>query len=357
MIKSEFTLTDDQGLSNKPSESYPGGHKVWWTLYQGDRQASLLLGLPYCVVDAHYGISVEERLADKSMEPFNFSQACNVVIGAFLDSRLGHSNRPSPGMLDNLNDLMNLIHKSRSREWWTLPPKSLSASESLERLLQQTSFLNLKMYIHLPLLLWHGGCKEGAIACTTAAEQLLERAIRLREGSRTARLFDCKTLDFTAFVAAIVVLLGPLNRKRSSLVKALTDQFKLETSETNGQAATQFAETLSSLYQKSEEKEPENDQYTVKLPYFGVVIRNPGNRKQPTFSVTRLDDPQTAHSLIPYSNMSADSPQVTESDLASDPAWVDTGTTEAFWQMLDMDSFSFDDVFPWLDQNFDFDTV
>jgi hypothetical protein len=309
--------------------------------------------MPYCIVDAHYGLSVSERLADTTWGEYSFTQACNVVIGRVLDAHLTQANDSSSDALASLNESLDLIEKSRPVDWWTICPvintHSIEAMDrTREKLLFQTTFFHIRMYVHLPLLL-RPNATQGSKACVEAAEEMLNRIILLRDGTRATRLFDCKSMDFMGFVAAAVILLDPTqgsNRGGIGVVEQLRRQFEQEVEATKCDAARRYAMALDELLKHSEDS-PGRGVVKIKLPYFGVVMKNPerhGHHEQELQVDETMQDIHDESGDLHESTLS-------EPDELPSSIWRESDT---LWEMIDVDSFSFDDVFPWLDQSAQF---
>ena len=57
---------------------------IWWSIYNGDRSLSLLLGLPYGFNDAHYGCTIRTDFADGDLLTANLA----VMTGRIIDRNL-----------------------------------------------------------------------------------------------------------------------------------------------------------------------------------------------------------------------------------------------------------------------------
>jgi hypothetical protein len=186
----------------------PALQAIWWAIYHGDRFTSMLLGLPYGFNDVHYGPILESM---QGSAEHRFILRCAFVAGKVIDRNIVPA-QPSFAKAMDLDEQMEAIAASMPESWWTIPVGieryGRDLDELRDRLLQQFYFFHVRMYIHLPFLA--GPQTTAGPRAVDAAYEMLRRFQLLRAEVAGAPLFDCKTSDFVAFTAAVVLLLDTL---------------------------------------------------------------------------------------------------------------------------------------------------
>jgi hypothetical protein len=265
--------------------------RIWWAIYHGDRFTSLLLELPHGFNDAH----LEQSLAradgrDSNSWLATFIHDCATMAGEVIDSSMTSFAK---SML--LDEKMDGIYHSAPVSWWhaSLEDDQLRSRMQLqqlvERLLIHIFFFHIRMYIHLPLLKSTSGQRPdqhfatavSKQACGEAARQILSRYLLLRTHVDGHSLFDCKTTDFVAFTAAVVIIITKGASQHSS-VHTENDELGL-------------VWEVHRLFQAAGEKDPEckltaqcrialsvllghiedgtDGNQDITIPYFGKVLR------------------------------------------------------------------------------------
>jgi hypothetical protein len=124
-----------------------------------------------------------------------------------------------------LDEEMKQIETSLPETWWDvstlLAEPSPEVNEARQRLLLQTFFFLVRMYMHLPSLLrphTASHCETSKIICMKSSRELVRRYHMLRSEVDGRYLFECKTNDFVGFTAAIILVIGLFSRARASPV-------------------------------------------------------------------------------------------------------------------------------------------
>jgi hypothetical protein len=322
---------------------------IWWAFYHGDRFSSLLLGLPYGFNDAHFGPSIEHATPEH-----RFILRCAFVAGKVIDRNV-MPGKPSSASSMLLDEQMDTIASSMHLSWWDLP--DLIPSSDLEidalrhRLLLQFYFFHVRINLHLPFVVRSESTSprdSHRLACMEASRQLLTRFLLLRTRVRGASIFDCKTSDFVAFMAAVALILGlsptvtPISNEDQSLITLVKGVFDRE--EKGGcKIAYQCRRMLDILLgiplcdsETSSGKLPRK----FVIPYFGYIHRDL-TRQAP---VADLNE----QGATAVSNMSSEGTGVpdTESGSNSLPEVIDT---EMGWDFGGLEHFQVDDLSSWLD--------
>ncbi|KAI9046072.1 uncharacterized protein KD926_006019 [Aspergillus affinis] len=194
-------------------------HFLWFRIVFYDRQMCLLLGLPQGTLDR--SMADEATLAGES--PGGRLERLHCVIA----SRVLERNESSFGCWDYAltqaleQDLRSAAQGMPSR-WWLMPHLRSEKNDPQElfwemrRLSEQLCHYNLLNQLHLPYMLHRSiECQHehSRIVCVNASREVLSRFIMLHRWNRGA--FSCRTMDFTAVMAAITLLLAHLASRRS----------------------------------------------------------------------------------------------------------------------------------------------
>ncbi|KAL4918994.1 hypothetical protein BDW62DRAFT_217404 [Aspergillus aurantiobrunneus] len=289
------------------TKAYP--HFMWFRIVFYDRQMCLLLGMPEGTPDRTMGS--DAMLAQDS--PVGRLERRHCVIM----SRLLERNQADPACSDYAltQDLDRQLQRS-TRElpsrWWLTPNLSGGQKEPLfwdmRRLSAQLCHYNLLNQLHLPYLLVHSDERRydySQITCVNASREILSRFIMLRRWNRVA--FSCRTIDFTALMAAMTLLLAHIDRYRALQVdhvlaaQSLGDRAMIEQAQEHMEELDRLnADPLSArsarllrrlltieakaaegdLYSaqavrvqnpEAESEVPQSDDKHVYIPYFGLI--------------------------------------------------------------------------------------
>ncbi|KAJ4328898.1 hypothetical protein N0V84_000686 [Fusarium piperis] len=258
--------------------------RIWWAIYHGDRFTSLLLGLPHGFNDALLDTSEPKDVDSSSPEVWIpiFIHKCAVTAGEVINYLIS-PGKPSFAKAMSLDEDMDNIYNSVPSSWWDIPDKLPSSRTELnnlvDRLLIHFFFFHIRMYIHLPFLKNSSSSASQEVvrlACTGTARQLVKCFLVLHTEVDGASLFDCKTSDFVAFTAAVVLLIGNSISDGSSRpqdLQLVADAERIfQASEEEGcKMAGQCRRALVLL-----SSPPQNGSSTqeILIPYFGRVVRS-----------------------------------------------------------------------------------
>ena len=260
----------------------PAKRRLWLTIYQADRMMSMFLGLPYGFVDLHHQLILEGEPENDYLDS-TMTIRCAMIAGKVIDRNHSRSKASFSKTLE-LDEEMNELATSFPKSWWGLPDRVQADGHDFDeihvRLHQQLFFFHLRLYIYLPFL---GGSKEDSVhgsivhvASMEAARQLLRRYLSLHSDTEGVSPSECKLVDFMAFTAAVVLLLGCSRSSGSgmssngndietvlSLIRCLQRQENKE----NCPIASQCCKTLTVLLSRSRTDEQ------VRIPFFGTVVK------------------------------------------------------------------------------------
>ncbi|KAL2072906.1 hypothetical protein VTL71DRAFT_12249 [Oculimacula yallundae] len=287
-----MTVAQLMGLYH--TSAAPAKHQmIWWAIYHGDRFTSLLLGLPYGFNDVYYTDTMEPSLKGAGPPEHQLILQCAIISGKIIDRNIAH-NKPSFPKTIDLYHQMEMIAACMPDDWWGIPdePPALGSELSplVDRLLQQFFFFHVKLYLHLPFLAKSTASPAYAIsglACMDASRQLLRIFLMLQTKVDGALLFECKTTNFIALMAAVVLLLridstSDLSNARNnhsdrSLIESTWRVFRNEEEEKDCKLASQCKLTLGMLADIPEKHVYEKDSHDkfqeIRIPYFGTIVR------------------------------------------------------------------------------------
>jgi len=294
--RSNFPIVD-QGFY-RVNKAAPTQQLLWWALYHGDRFTSMLLGLPHGFHDGFFSQGDGKGAQNPEHE---FVHQCAVMGGKIIERNISTST-PSFAQAMALQERWKSLSKLLSGAWWDLPhglPHSGHELSNLrDRLLQQYYYFHVGMYIHVPFLaVPRDGTPPDPLQEVSrslgreAARQMLRRYALLRAEVNGASVFDCKTSDFVAFTAALVLQSGPASQaegmdqaKRSKdrdLIASTTRIFyRLETAD--GCRIASQCRRVMELF--SGHNIGEGQTRAIRIPYFGTIVR-----RSPTETLPPVD--------------------------------------------------------------------
>ncbi|KAF2112471.1 hypothetical protein BDV96DRAFT_614309 [Lophiotrema nucula] len=296
------------GLHRKRTSS-AAHESIWWSLYHGDRFLSLLLGLPYGVLDTHCDLTLPE-MPGEFMAPLIFMNRISILAGKVIDRNQGIAEQSFAWALQLDQELEDLYKKLDPR--WLEITELLSDPESnaadlRERLMGQMVYHQIRVYLHLPFMLKSQSNSRftySRTACLNGSRAVLKLYQALRAG-QTQPLYECKAVDFIGFTAAVLIMLGLFNFGASAgtmsakdqetdirLIEISIDIFRRASSEKGGKVALQSAEVLEKMLKKLKidvgqahadgTEQDCHDLTDFVIPYFGTIsIRRGGRRAMP----------------------------------------------------------------------------
>ncbi|RFU76471.1 hypothetical protein TARUN_5771 [Trichoderma arundinaceum] len=268
--------------------------RLWSAVYHGDRFCSMLLGLPYGLIDSHYRFAIA---APGMPQGFYFVLRCAVISGKIIDRNLASDN-PSFAKAMELDEELESIASSLPNDWWSVPRdleqprQTFELDELREQMLQQFYFFWVKLYLHLPFLVESSTSSPhyySRLTCIEAAKQILRRYRILRGKNKSGYcLFECKTTDFACFTAAVVLLVGTFHCSSPFHSPSMDEDLELVTTtdkillgeelENDCKVAAQCRKVLQMLSLNGSDQ---TDEYReVMIPYFGAVIRKRSRHTQ-----------------------------------------------------------------------------
>lgn len=297
------------GLHRKRTSS-AAHESIWWALYHGDRFVSLLLGLPYGVVDAHCDLTFPD-MGGQFLAPLVFMNKVAKIAGKVIDRNQGlveHSFAWALQLDSELEDLWKKLDPS----WLEITPLMVDidvhAAEIRERVMAQMVYQMIRVYLHLPFMLKSQSSTRFGYsqkACLHGSREVLRLYQCLRTGG-VQPLYECKAVDFIGFTSAVLVILGLFNygakdntlatpqSKESDirLIEMTIDIFRRASSEKGGKVALQSADVLEQMLRKLRRENSSlgavdggahcDGFADFVIPYFGTIsIRRGGKPELP----------------------------------------------------------------------------
>jgi hypothetical protein len=235
-------------------------------LFETDRFMSLLMGLPYAVDD-----NFNEKLASRTLHsPNNNTTKMRALrrIVALVAGKVNDRNAKSPegnesasiAIQQTLDDAASTL----PFEWWNVESHtdpSLDSQLSHEHLLTQLWFFQVQSFLHLPFMLKPASdirYERSRLVCLSSSRKLLQVYHALRQPYLAP--YSSKCVDFQALIAAILILLGLLqkgprtqhhsdfgNQEDIDLIDTTKRTFELSSMEQGGSIARQGVHMIDSL--------------------------------------------------------------------------------------------------------------
>ncbi len=288
------------GLHGRPKNLGQGGPEslrregLWNALYITDRYFSLLLGLPYAIPEIHVGLNNDNQATPESSEGKNYVLKSASIMGRIIDRNQEPSESDTLLLTIKIDSEIMDLAASMPKEWWSLPLTPMDATKDMYyRVLPQFWHHQTRTLLHLPFMLKAATDRRyeySRIAALESAREMIHRYRIFRPAQGFASL-ACKIVDFQAFTAAMILILGLLGRSQHAytrdlqeaeedqrLVAITTEIFHRASAETHGGVATQAARALSIISKAGENGCPASRGCSQKvvIPYFGTVVFGPG---------------------------------------------------------------------------------
>lgn len=285
-------------------------YRVCSIIYHSDRFWSLLLGLPYGFVDAHYyhttGISPDD---ETMLREHRFALQCSVVAGRVIDRNLDPTKFSFAKAME-LDEHMDLIASSMPKDWWHLPtqrPRSgLEEDQLRATLTQQFYFFLIKTYIHLPFIInseKNTRMSLSGFTCMHSARQTLRHCLLSIDGEKIN--FNSDTIhDFLCLNMAIIILYGHSCAQSAAGAKnfetdmhlvASVEQMLHDRMEANGGKVTsQCCQMLKILSNTAGNNNADFDEATreivgIVMPCFDMVVQQRNENQRPAMQLNVTD--------------------------------------------------------------------
>jgi hypothetical protein len=309
LIRRGFSYAELVGLADtRPSRaglcaSSNRRDSVLWHLIEVDRQLSLILGLPITIIHISPAPNTELGTRRNKISSVQYRRRLFTIAGSIIDRNL-HDSNPSlittieqDHALDDLAELM-------SDEWWdisSLQSHTPDMGDICDRLFTQFWHHQIKSSLHLPFMLrsatnprYHGN----RVTCFTSSREMLQIFHIVRGCTCTRFIHYCQVMDFQAFTAAVILVLGLLGYQSAShkqdkqnfkkqvddwdLIDLTVEDLRRAASEPENSVARQSLRALETMrqarYVPFSELSKQNNSIKIAIPYFGTIFTAPGEK-------------------------------------------------------------------------------
>lgn len=195
---------------------------MWFRLVFYDRQLCLILGMPQGTTDRSMA---SDTMLAKDSASGRLERIHCVIASRILERNESDSVSYDYVWTQELDKELQRAAQSLPNRWWLVPNLGGQMKDSqalfweMRRLSEQLFHYNLLNQLHLPYMLRDSVERKfeySRITCVNACREILSRFIMLRRWNQVA--FSCRTIDFTALMAAMTLLLAHLDSHRSPMV-------------------------------------------------------------------------------------------------------------------------------------------
>lgn len=213
-IHSEYLkpLTEDNFVMQKANNA------MWEQAVRRDRYLGMLMGLPPGTSDDCFGDldhCQHDSIADR--EGLFWKKLC--ITSSALTKRNQMQDIKDYAATQRIDQQLDIISGLLPPSWWEIPlvtnlERSLSLSRKFDQMTTQMWFFQQRSLLHLPFLLredLQNNYEYSRLSCVNASREFIVRYLALRKMRNTQIM--CKTLDFGAFIACVIMILGQLRSR------------------------------------------------------------------------------------------------------------------------------------------------
>ena len=347
------------GLHHSEGSASKEDKKLWTSLWQFERQLSLIQGFPSAISSSHSSLSLE--MVGGLTVP-NIMHGLSIVAG-LINDRNSSSRKNDYSVTLKIEEQLNQYRDMIPRDWWDVTPDSgLPLQMVYSQRVAVFQLCLMYKHLHLPFMLKpsiEGNLEHSRATAMASSRQMLRAYDTFRNSSQCA-MINCDLMDFHAFSAAIVLVIdltsnrsGPRDVYQDALdwemIAQLLKNLQHISQAMDCAVAEQAAQVLDYLIQAHRGLYADTEPFEVTIPYFGKVRISKVPREH-FYGETSLsssgfqtNNARDASKTLPYANtieLSADS----FAPLGRNPILDSTGDAElnADWTEV-------------LDQGFDYD--
>lgn len=196
---------------------------LWYRIVYTDRFFCLMMGLPQGSLDR--SMASEAALANDT--PIGRLERIHCAIASrILERNDSDTGSYSFATTQEIDHQLQEAAKNMPSKWWLAPNLAAAASAAgtdnqavfweMLRLVNQLYHFNLLNQLHLPFMLRFTAAERrldySQTTCVNASREVLSRFITFRSFNRVA--YCCRTVDFFALTAALILLLAHLDGHR-----------------------------------------------------------------------------------------------------------------------------------------------
>lgn len=313
---------------------------LFWQLFHADRWVSLMIGLPYCISEEFCDVIIQPM---ETISPGTWLyRQLGLLTGLVIDC-MQNVKGPTWASVLRVEERMDDIKAQLPVKYLDLDDirACIDLSDKYTRLYRLIHWHQLRAHIHLPFLLRSGTqerYKFNRESCIEDCRRLLEGYLEVFDTDPTVAAFGT-VLNFTAFVAAVIVLMSLACYQQVPQMQAEKDWrmlFRVMDAIKHGgttdiaglicrKSYTALEQLLSSAVSTDESEIPKR----VILPYFGTLfITKPVSRSMSNRAVDQSNQPmQTATTTEHQKDRATSTMTASASDMAfnlNGPAAVNT---------------------------------
>lgn len=254
---------------------------LWWTLNELDRYLSLVLGLPYAVDDDSHG---NQTLVDSGpMTIASYRRNLSLIALRIMQRNMACPDI-SPTATTEINQALDDLENSN----FQLCSSNTTPEDTYQYLVVRFWHNQMKSFLHLPFMLRSQAelrFPTSYHAAFSASREML-RLYHLMRLDPSNAFHMCRVIDFQAFTAAMLILLGRMGQERLSSVYGDADDVQLvdttikilqdASSEYGGSVAAQSVKVLNKLrsilhINSAGAVHADTMLEKISVPYFGTI--------------------------------------------------------------------------------------
>ena len=250
---------------------------IWSKLWQGDRLASLLLGLPHAGCSDIYDSGLKKGTQE------SFWIMLGIIIGHVIERNQNPKSMTLAVTLE-IDQELDLLRSSTPVEYSEVSPGSEMSSDKIaEVFLPQLLYHNTRKLLHLPLMLKAATDQRyeySRIAALEASREMI-RIYQIMRNPQRPGYEMCNTVDFHVFTAAMVLIVNLFSHSDRdpwkddadwNLIHTATQMFRRSAGHGRCNVSAQSAAVLELL---SEARAGSAKEVEAVIPYFGKIRISP----------------------------------------------------------------------------------
>ncbi|MCJ1447539.1 MAG: hypothetical protein MMC23_008050 [Stictis urceolatum] len=296
------------GLHNRSKFSHQRHDTLWRSIWQADRQLSLILGLPYGISEFHPGI--REPRGEQTI-PAIFMHKLSIICGHVCDRDQNYENADYSLTLSIERELEECKASVPIEFWDAEPDPSMGVAEVYGRQVMKIYYCQILKMLHIPYMLKTSigtSFEHSRVTAVHASREMYHAYQALRELQQSAGVV-CDLMDFQVFSAAIVIVINLISSPSLldtdqvasdwELVQNLIADLDFTSKAMECNVAAQAARLLEYLSMAAHGIYDGTDGYSAVIPYFGrVKVKRLKNTESDGWSVPSSDLQSTPEQFV-----------------------------------------------------------
>jgi hypothetical protein len=259
---------------------------VWWHLAECESTLCLMLGLPTSMTISSKNIE-DESNGFKNMASSGIFRRKLALVARTVSQRGQRALSDSQPSTQDIDQELDHLANNMSTHWWhdaTLKHNIPDIIENHERIVSQFWYHQVKVYLHLPFFLQPPSetqNESSRIQCLDASRSMIVMYVKMREQA-AGKVKLCRVIDFQAFTAAIILVLGQLGyspagpeeahrgKDDQQLLQQTIEILRRVSLEYGNLTAAQSHQALTALVELGQAG-VEGQTCKVFVPYFGMI--------------------------------------------------------------------------------------